>query len=148
MKARDERRLSVLRMVRSALKNREIDKRAALEEKEELAVLSTMIKQRKESIEQFLKGDRPDLAGKERAEIELIERYMPKELSEQEVEATVRQTIAEMDTEIPLKKDIRVLSRFLMGTIGLRRVRANRVLTIIDAHQDELHDAHRARVRP
>src|SRR4029079_13144649 len=95
MKARDERRLSTLRMVRSSLKNKEIDKRAPLEEKEELAVLSTMIKQRRESIEQFLKGDRQDLAEKERTEIELIERYMPKELGEEEVAATVRQTISE-----------------------------------------------------
>jgi uncharacterized protein YqeY len=113
MKARDERRLSALRMMRSSLKNKEIDKRAPLEEKEELAVLSTMIKQRKESIEQFLKGDRQDLAEKERAEIELIERYMPKELGEEEVAATVRQTISEMGS--PTMKDMGTVMKNVMA---------------------------------
>ena len=115
MKARDERRLSALRMMRSSLKNKEIDKRAPLEEKEELAVLSTMIKQRKESIEQFLKGDRQDLAEKERAEIELIERYMPKELGEEEVAATVRQTISEMGS--PTMKDMGTVMKNAMAKL-------------------------------
>jgi uncharacterized protein len=113
MKARDERRLSALRMMRSSLKNKEIDKRAPLDEKEELAVLSTMIKQRKESIEQFLKGDRQDLAEKERAEIEIIERYMPKALGEEEVAATVRQTIAEMGS--PGLKDMGTVMKNVMA---------------------------------
>src|SRR5581483_5707608 len=96
MKARDERRLSTLRMMRSALKNREIEKRGPLDEKEELAVLSTMVKQRRDSIEQFQKGGRQDLAAKEQGEIELIEGYMPKALGESEVAAVVKQTIADM----------------------------------------------------
>src|SRR5512140_1042848 len=69
MKAREERRLGTLRMVKSARKNKEIDKRAPLDDKEALAVLSTLIKQRKDSIEQFTKGNRPELAEKEAAEI-------------------------------------------------------------------------------
>ena len=113
MKARDERRLSTLRMVRSALKNREIDKRAPLEEKEELAVLSTLIKQRKDSIEQFTKGGRLDLAEKENAEIELIEGYMPKALGEQEVMTVVGETIAEMGS--PSMKDVGTVMKNVMA---------------------------------
>ena len=96
MRTRDERRLSTLRMVKAALKNKEIDKRAPLDDKESLAVLSTLIKQRKDSIEQFTKGGRQELADKEAAEILLIESYMPKALTENDIAATVKATIAEM----------------------------------------------------
>src|SRR5438876_7929535 len=77
MRARQEPRLSTLRMVKSALKNKEIEKRGPLEEKEVLAVLSTLIKQRKDSVEQFTKGNRPELAAKESEEIKIIEGYLP-----------------------------------------------------------------------
>ena len=96
MRAREERRLSTLRMMKSALKNKEIDKRAPLDDKESLAVLSTMIKQRKESIEQFAKGNRPELAEKEAGEIAIIESYLPQAAGEEEIRATVRATIAEL----------------------------------------------------
>src|SRR4051794_16600187 len=89
MKSREEVKLSTLRMVKSALKNKEIDKRAPLDDKEALAVLSTMIKQRKDSIEAFTKGGRQQLADKEQAEIEIIESYMPKSLGEDEIAAAV-----------------------------------------------------------
>jgi uncharacterized protein YqeY len=96
MRARDQRRLGTLRMVKSALKNKEIEKRGPLDDKEALQVLSTMINQRKDSIEQFTKGGRQELADKEAAEIVLIESYMPKAAGEEEMRATVRATIAEM----------------------------------------------------
>ncbi len=73
MRTRDELRLSTLRMVKSALKNKEVDKRAPLDDKEEQQILSTLIKQRKDSIEQFAKGGRQELADKEAAEIKMIE---------------------------------------------------------------------------
>ena len=73
MKAHEERRLSCLRMVKTALKNREIDKMAALDDKEAQQVLSTLIKQRKESVEQFTKGGRQEMADNEAAEIKIIE---------------------------------------------------------------------------
>ena len=98
MRSREEPRLSTLRMVKSALKNKEIDKRAPLDERESLAVLGTLIKQRKDSIEQFTKGGRQELADKEAAEIVIIEGYMPKAVSEDEVVQIVRATIAEMGT--------------------------------------------------
>ena len=77
MKARDEARLSTLRMVKSALMNRKIEKMAELDEKESQQVLSTLIKQRKDSVEQFTKGGRQEMADKEAAEITLIETYLP-----------------------------------------------------------------------
>lgn len=104
MKARDEHRLGTLRMVKSAIKNKEIDKRAALTDQETLAVLSTLIKQRKDSIEQFTKGGRQELADKEAAEITIIEGYMPKAADEDEIASVVRNTIQSMGS--PTMKDM------------------------------------------
>jgi uncharacterized protein YqeY len=98
MKARDEQRLSTLRMVKTALKNREIEKMGPLDDKESQQVLSTLIKQRKESVEQFLKGGRKEMADKEAAEITLIETYLPKAASEEQIVAGVRAVIAEMNS--------------------------------------------------
>src|SRR3989442_13032423 len=89
MKARDEARLSTLRMVKAALKNREIEKMAPLDDKESQQVLSTLIKQRKDSVEQFTKGGRQEMADKEAAEIKLIETYLPKAAGEEEIVAGV-----------------------------------------------------------
>src|SRR6201984_3032884 len=90
MKAREEARLSTLRMVKSALKNREIEKMAPLDDKEAQQVLGTLIKQRKDSIEQFTKGGRQEMADKEAAEIIVIESYMPKAASEGDIAAGVK----------------------------------------------------------
>jgi uncharacterized protein YqeY len=89
MKAREQETLTTLRMVKSALKNKEIDKREALTDAEEQSILTTMLKQRRESIEQFTKGNRPELAAKEEVEIVLIEAYMPKAASEDDLRAIV-----------------------------------------------------------
>src|SRR4029079_5451991 len=96
MKERDEHRLSTLRMVKTALKNREIEKMAPLDDKESQQVLTTLIKQRKDSVEQFTKGGRQEMADKEAAEIVLIETYMPKAAGEDQIVAGVRAVIAEM----------------------------------------------------
>jgi uncharacterized protein len=96
MKARDELRLSTLRMVKTALKNKQVEKMAPLDDKEALQVLSTLIKQRKDSIEQFTKGGRQEMADKEAAEIKLIEAYMPKAAGEEEIAAGIKAVIAEM----------------------------------------------------
>ena len=103
MKAREEQRLSTLRMVKTALKNREIDKMAPLDDKESQQVLSTLIKQRKDSIEQFTKGGRQEMADKEAAEIKLIEAYLPKAAGEEEIVAGVRATILEMTGPLTMK---------------------------------------------
>jgi uncharacterized protein YqeY len=89
MKAREEQRLSTLRMVKTALKNKEIEKMAPLDDKESQQVLSTLIKQRKDSVEQFTKGGRQEMADKEAAEITLIEAYLPKSAGEAEIIAAM-----------------------------------------------------------
>ena len=113
MKAREELKLSTLRMMKSALKNKEIDKRAPLDDKEALQVLSTMIKQRKDSIEQFTKGGRQELADKEASEITIIEAYMPKAIGEAEIVAAVRAIIAEMGS--PTMKDMGTVMKNTMA---------------------------------
>jgi len=113
MKSRDEARLSALRMVKAALKNREIEKMAPLDDNESLKVLSTLIKQRKESVEQFRKGGRNEMADREEAEITLIESYMPKAASEDEVLAGVRVVIQEMGA--PTIKDMGVVMKNVMA---------------------------------
>src|SRR5271155_1515562 len=85
MKAKDEHKLTTLRMVKSALKNKEIDKREKLTDAEEQQILTTLIKQRKESVESFTKGNRPELAEKERLEIGMIEGYLPRSADEAEI---------------------------------------------------------------
>jgi uncharacterized protein YqeY len=96
MKARDGDRTTALRMVKTALKNKEIEKRAPLDEAESLQILATLIKQRRDSVEQFTKGNRPELAAKETAEIALIENYMPKAAGEEEIRKLVEATLAEL----------------------------------------------------
>ncbi|GGH00600.1 aspartyl-tRNA amidotransferase subunit B [Silvibacterium dinghuense] len=96
MKARDSERVSTLRMVKTAIKNKEIEKRSPLDDNEVLQVLTTLIKQRRESIDQFTKGNRPELAAKEAEEITVIEAYMPKAAGEEEIRALVTETLAEL----------------------------------------------------
>lgn len=96
MKAKEEHRLTTLRMVKSALKSKEIDKREPLTEPEQAAVLSTLLKQRRESVESFTKGGRPELAEKEQAEIGMIEAYMPQAASEDQIREIVASAIAHL----------------------------------------------------
>ena len=93
MKAKDEHRLTTLRMVKSALKNKEIDKREKLTDAEESQILTTLIKQRKESVESFTKGGRPELAAKEQTEIGMIEGYLPKAVGEDVIRGVVHGAI-------------------------------------------------------
>jgi hypothetical protein len=123
MKAREEARLSTVRMIKSALKNKEIDKRAPLDDQESMAVLNTMIKQRKESIEQFTKGGRPELAEKEAAEITLIEGYLPKAVSADEIAAKVKETIAEMGS--PTIKDMGAVMKNVMAKFAASGARVD-----------------------
>ncbi|HEV2298002.1 MAG TPA: GatB/YqeY domain-containing protein [Candidatus Acidoferrales bacterium] len=95
MKEKDELRLSVLRMVKTALKNKEIEKIRPLEDLEALQVLQTLVKQRRESVEQFTKGGRSDLADKETKEIAIIESYLPAAPTDAEIHAAVESAIAE-----------------------------------------------------
>ena|SRR2546430_2063430 len=95
MRAKDQLRLDVLRMMKSAVKLKEVEKMKALEESEVLAVLNTLVKQRKDSIEQFRKGGREELAQKEEAEIKVIEEYLPAAASEEDIQQAVAAAIQE-----------------------------------------------------
>ncbi|WP_201318380.1 MULTISPECIES: GatB/YqeY domain-containing protein [unclassified Paenibacillus] len=96
MKSQDKFKLSVIRMVRAAIKNIEIDQRKTLEEQEVLDVLNREVKQRKDSLQEFEKAGRQDLAENLRAEIAILMEYMPQQLSDEEVKAIVQQTIQEV----------------------------------------------------
>jgi uncharacterized protein YqeY len=124
MKAKDEARLSTLRMVKSALQNRKIEKMAELDEKESQAVLATLIKQRKESVEQFTKGGRQEMADKEAAEIVLIETYLPKAAGDEEIAAGVKAAIAEM-TPPPAIKDMGTVMKAAMARFAAAGMRVD-----------------------
>lgn len=89
MRARDKERLGTLRMATAAIKQREVDERIELDDAQTLAVLEKMIKQRREAAEQFVQGGRDELAAKERAEIDVLQTYLPEPLSDAEVDAAV-----------------------------------------------------------
>ena len=96
MKARDSERTTTLRLITTALKNKAIEKRTELTDAESQQILASMIKQRRDSIEQFTKGNRPELAAKEAVEIGVIEEFLPKALSEVELSALVGSVVAEI----------------------------------------------------
>ena len=96
MKAKDELRLSVLRMMKSALKLKEVEKIRPLDEAESIQLLQTLAKQRKESIEQFAKGGRQDLVDKETSELKILETYLPAGASEAEMDAAISKAIADV----------------------------------------------------
>lgn len=95
MKSREELRLSTLRMMKSAFKNKEIEKRAPITDAEAQSILQTLIKQRRESVEMFVKGGRQELADKEALEIGMIEEYLPKPASAEQIADFVAEAVAE-----------------------------------------------------
>jgi hypothetical protein len=125
MKSRQELRLSTLRMVKAALKNKEIDKREPLDEKEEMQVLSTLIKQRHEASEAFTKGNRHELAAKELAEVVFIEHYLPKPVGPTEIAAAVRSVIAEMGS--PTAKEMGTIMKNVMAKFAGARIDGKQV---------------------
>jgi uncharacterized protein YqeY len=94
MRSGEKERLGAIRMITAAIKQREVDERIALDDAQVLSVLEKMIKQRKESVEQFKAGNRQDLADKESAEITLLQAYMPAPLSGAEIDALIAEAIA------------------------------------------------------
>lgn len=127
LRAHDEQRLSTLRMMKSALRSKEIDKRQPLDENEAIQVLSTMVKQRKDSIEQFNNGGRPELAAKEAKEIEVIEAYMPKMAGEAEVRAGIASVLAAITAEKgkPTMKDMGQVMKAVMAKFAEGNVRTD-----------------------
>lgn len=94
-KAKNREKLSALRMIKAALHNREIDLKGNMTDEDALQVLSSMVKQRKDSIEQFREGNRADLAEKEQRELEVIQAFMPAQLSPEDIKAEIGKAIAE-----------------------------------------------------
>ncbi len=111
-------KLSTLRMLSAALKNKQIDKRRSLTEEEVAETVRSLIKQRKDSIEQFGKGGRQDLVDKETAEVAVLEVYLPQQLSREELEVMVRDTVAQ--TGAQGAKDMGKVMKALMPLVGGR----------------------------
>jgi uncharacterized protein YqeY len=123
MKAREEAKLSTLRMVKAALQNRAIEKMSPLDDKEAQQVLSTLIKQRKDSIEQFTRGGRQEMADKEAGEIVVIESYMPKAASEADIITGVKDVISEMGS--PTMKDMGTVMKNVMAKFATQSMRVD-----------------------
>jgi hypothetical protein len=96
MRAHERERLSALRLVTAAMKQKEVDERVELDDAQVLAVLDKMVKQRRESIEQYEQAGREDLAARERFELEIIQHYMPEPLDEAALSELIRQTITQL----------------------------------------------------
>jgi uncharacterized protein YqeY len=94
MRSGEKERLGVIRMVTAAIKQREVDERITLDDAQVVAVLEKMVKQRKESVVQFEAGNRPDLVARENAEITLLQTYLPKQLSDAELDALIAEALA------------------------------------------------------
>src|SRR5205807_774240 len=117
MKARTAERTSTLRMLQAAIKNEQINVGHELSDEEALGVIRKSIKQRQDSVEQYTKGNRPELAAKEQAEIEILKSYMPPELSDSELESGLREIIASSGAQS--KKDMgKVMKEATVRYIG------------------------------
>jgi uncharacterized protein len=127
MKAKDAERLLTIRMMKTAFKNKEIEKREPITDAEAYQILTTMIKQRRDSIEQFTKGNRPELAANEAAQITLIEEYMPKAASEDDIRALVTSTIDELAVSgfTPSPKDMGAVMKAVQERIKEAGIRAD-----------------------
>jgi uncharacterized protein YqeY len=126
MRARDAERRDSIRYVLSVVKNAEIDKRRELNAEEELQLLRTQVKQRQDAIEQFRQGGRDDLAEREASQVALIETYLPKQMSDDELASFVRQGVEETGAEGPkdLGKVMGLLNKRADGRVDGRRLSA------------------------
>jgi uncharacterized protein len=127
MKAHDAERTGTLRLIKNALKNKAIEKRAMLTPTEEQQALATMIKQRRDSIEQFTKGNRLELAAKEEAEIVVIEEFLPKALDEAGLRALVAEAVAEhaaASGHKPTPKDMGLVIKAVQARLQASGLRA------------------------
>jgi len=115
MRARDQKRLTALRLITAAIKQIEVDKRIEMDDQAVLAVLDKMVKQRRESLEQYESAGRDDLAAQEKFELELISVYLPEALSDEEVAALIRQAIA--DTGASSIRDMGAVMNKLRGEV-------------------------------
>ena len=131
MKAKDQNKLTALRMLKTALTNKSIEKGRALEGAEELQVVSTLVKQRKDAIEQFTKGGRQDLADKEQAEIVILNTYLPASASDEEVAAAVAAAVVE--TGATGAKDMGKVMKAAMAGLAGKTVDGKKVSEAVKA---------------
>jgi uncharacterized protein YqeY len=129
MRSKDQLRLSVLRMMKSAVKNKEVDKMKALEEPEVIAVLNTLVKQRKDSVEQFRNGGREEMAQKEEAEIKIIEEYLPAAASEEDIRHAVEEAIQE--TGASSMKDMGKVMKATLARLAGKSAEGSRVSQLV-----------------
>ncbi|MGH9668252.1 MAG: GatB/YqeY domain-containing protein [Bryobacteraceae bacterium] len=120
MKAKDELRLSAIRMIKTALKKLEVDSMKPLDETAELQVLNSLVKQRRESADMFRKGGRPELAGKEEAELKIVESYMPAAPTGEEIDAAIASAIAE--TGVTQLKQMGLVMKAAQAKLAGKRV--------------------------
>ena len=118
LKSGEKDKVSTLRMLNAALKNKQIDKRRPLTEEEVIETVRSLIKQRRDSIEQFAKGGRQDLVDKETAEVAVLETYLPQQLAREELEAMVRDAISQ--TGAQSAKDMGKVMKALIPMVGGR----------------------------
>jgi hypothetical protein len=117
MKARESLRLNAIRLIRTAIKNREIDERRELDDQEVIGVLSTLVKQRKESAQVYREGGRPELAEKEEQELAIIQEFLPTQLGEEEIRAIIEAAVSE--TGAASMKDMGKVMKVVTGkTLG------------------------------
>ena len=131
MKAREELRLSVLRMAKTALKNKQIEVGKPLSDDQAIAVLRTLLKQRRDSVEQFRKGGREDLATKEEAETEILQAYLPAEASDEDINAAVAAAIAETGAAGP--QDLGKAMKAAMAKLAGKNADGKRVNQMVRA---------------
>ena len=129
MKAKDAARTSTLRMVKAAVQNREIERGAPLTDEELTKLLQSLVKQRRDSVEQYEKGNRPDLAAKERAEIVVIEEYLPRAATREEIEQAVAEAVAE--TGATSMKEMGAVMRAAQGRLAGRNADGRVVSEIV-----------------
>ena len=131
MKARDQLRMDVIRMIKAAVLNKEVEMKKDLDDAEMSRIMTTMIKQRKESVEQFEKGQRAELAAKERQEISIIEAYLPKALSPEELDRTVDAVIRESGATSA--KDMGAVMKAVMARLAGQPVDGKQVSDLVRA---------------
>lgn len=131
MKAKDQTKLTALRMLKTALTNKSIEKGRALESAEELQVVSMLVKQRRDSIEQFTRGGRQDLADKEQAEIGILNTYLPASASDEEIAAAVAAAVAE--TGASSAKDMGKVMKATMAALAGKTVDGKTVSEAVKA---------------
>ncbi|HKW75651.1 MAG TPA: GatB/YqeY domain-containing protein [Terriglobales bacterium] len=129
MKARDQLRMDVIRMIKAAVLNKEVEMKKDLDDAEMSRIMTTMIKQRKESVEQFEKGQRAELAAKERQEISIIEAYLPKALSPDELDRIVAGVIHE--TGATSSKDMGAVMKAVMARLAGQPVDGKQVSDLV-----------------